>query len=316
MAAECVLSISPDVLNFPGSYTQNTSTEITLANTSFKSVYFKFSVNLAKGHCLIPARGVLLPHESCQVKIMLEAFKEESIAINTKFRLEYLQKNDDSVIDSVENVFKCFPGRKPFHLLKCNFVCTNPFENISSHQVETYENLHNQIGILLKENRELKCQIQNLNAIVFPANVENFTDPIEGIVNIENPFTINTIAESINNSFLKLVDKINLKKHSILLEIQKIREKHKSELQTHTSKLIQYKEQLNKHCSYISNVHENVELQVLEDVHKFYTKRVDELSQTTIPEPKLYFRIQMQPIETAFDVNIQFGVEDCETLKK
>ena len=75
-------------------------------------------------------------------------------------------------------------------------------------------------------------------------------------------------------------------------------------------KLQQYKETMNKHSRTLSDADENFKLEVYHDVHEFYKSRVDELSQQAIPEPRLYFRINQESIETCLDANIKFGIEN------
>ena len=308
--AKRVLTITPDFLTFPGHYTQETNCKIKLQSNS-TSVYFKISCTLAMGPRVTPNRGMLKPFESCDVSIVLDAFREDPTAKNIRFIVEYIQKEDNSVIDTVGNVFKCFQGRKPFHLLHCKFFGANPFDEMNEKpQNNQFENIKTEVEILRKENRELKIQIANLNASKSPEKIGNvFTETIGDWINVETTPSLYAIEESIDNYFKKLIENIQLKKASTLQELRKIRESHLSDLRNQFSVLQQYKEKLNDHQRTISDADDNFKLEVHHDVHEFYRSRVDELSEQTIPEPRLYFRINLQPIEACFDANIKFGIE-------
>lgn len=306
--AKHVLTVTPDVLSFRGHYTHKRNCRITLQNTSPTLVYFKLSSTLAKGPEVTPNRGMLKQYESCEVDIVLGAFGEDPSAMNIRFKVEYLQKEDTSVIDSVENVFKYFQGHKPFHMLSCKFFGTNPFDELNGNgRNMQFEDLQTEVEFLRKENRELKIKIA-LNASKSSEKIENtFTETIGEYVNIAPLYAIE---ESIDNSFGKLLEEILLKKQSVFQKLWKIRESYISDLQTHFDKLQQYKETMNKHSRTLSDADENFKLEVYHDVHEFYKSRVDELSQQAIPEPRLYFRINQESIETCLDANIKFGIEN------
>ena len=314
--AKRFLTITPDFLSFTGHYTQETHCRINLQNTSPTLVYFKISCTLAKGPEVTPSRGMLKQFESCDVSIVLGAFREDPSNMNIRFKVEYIHTEEYSVIDTVENVFKCFQSPKPYHMLNCKFFSANPIDEMNEQfergsQNEQFHDLQSEVGILRKENRELKIQIANLNASKSPKNITNiFTETIGEWVNVETQPSLYEIEESIDNSFRKLTEIIQLKKESVLQGLRRIRDIYVSDLQTHFSKLQQYKEKLNKHCRSISDANENFKLEVHHDVHEFYKCRVDELSQQVIPEPRLYFRINLQLIETCFDANIKFGIEN------
>ena len=314
--ANRILDISPEKLTFLGDYSQETSTLLTLKNLSHKSVYFKLRCNEdAKRSRVTPNRGILRPNEHCLVRIVLEPFSSDPTAKGIKFIIEYLQKKDDSVLDTVENVFNGFIGPKPSHLFKCSFYNNNnPFAECNRVQITNVETPLTEVEKLRKENTELRNQVDALKAALAIQSKDsisstNFAESLE-YINIEIPNLINTIEKDIITSFQKLMDKINLKKKSILLEVERARGKHYSDLQTHTNKLSHYKQELTKHSRSISIAKENHELEVHRDVQDFYNSRVLELSQQVIPEPKLYFRIHFPPIQTALDQHIRLEVEN------
>ena len=314
--ANRILDISPEKLCFLGDYSQETSTRLKLNNLSQKSVYFKLRCNEdARKSKVTPNRGILRPNEHCEVRIVLEPFKCNPVGKNIKFLIEYIQKEDDSVIDTVENVFNSFLGPRPSHFLECSFSNSNPFAEYNRTQSPNDDTSVKEIEKLRMENAELRNQVEALKGALAiqskkdSANSTKFDESFEH-VDIDSPTSINAIEDTIITSFQNLMDKILQKKKSILLQLEKVQGKHTSEIEIHKNKLAQYQEQLFTHSRSLSIAKDNYQLEVHHDVRDFYNNRVLELSQKIIPEPKLYFRIFLPPILTALDEHVQLKIED------
>ena len=312
-----ILDISPETLPFLGDYSRETSARLTLDNLSDKSVYFKFRCNgEATRSRVTPNRGILKPNEYCEVRIVLEPFTSDPSARNLKFLIEYLRKEDDSFLDTVENVFNGHLGPKPSHLFKCCFSNTNPFA-VSDRAKCTYEQTSTiEIETLRKENTELRKQIVALKAELAqqldsnPICSDNFVESLDFVnIELESSNSMSSVEQNVLSSFQKLLDMIQEKKNSILLELEKARMNHVSNLQTHTHRLAQYKQELTQRHRSISSTKDNQELEVHQDARGFFHDRVLELSQQIIPEPKLHFRIFLPPIQSALDQHVVLIVE-------
>ena len=310
-----ILEISPkDRLSFTGPFTREVSSTLTLRNLSNKSVYFKLKCNSSSGNHVTPNKGIIMQSESIDVNIFIEPFKEDPKSKILKFLVQYLQKDDDTVLDSVDNAFANYKNKIPHFLLECEFLI-NPFDDGTPSKTASHsEDLYREVLQLRKENKNLKEEIESLNETMSPSSDYNF---FKSNLKAENEKLVSfnksieefeEIKKEINSSFDQLIREFNLRREAILKKLIQTKDKFTAEKEIQEKKISHYQERLTRDTRALTDVTDNFELDVQQTVNEFLLSKVGELSHRFSTEPMVYFEFDLGSFESALDSYIVFKI--------
>uniref|UniRef100_A0A182N141 MSP domain-containing protein n=1 Tax=Anopheles dirus TaxID=7168 RepID=A0A182N141_9DIPT len=107
----------------PGPFRTAVASYMRLTNPTDHDIYFKIKTTAPKKYCVRPNCGILEPHESQEIAIVLQPFIFDSNEKNKhKFMVQSMVKPDDEDIN-LEDLWKKYPEKLMDSKLRCVFEC-------------------------------------------------------------------------------------------------------------------------------------------------------------------------------------------------
>lgn len=119
-----LLNIEPaNELKFLGPFRTAVASYMRLTNPTDHDIFFKIKTTAPKKYCVRPNCGLLEPHESQEIAIVLQPFIFDSNEKNKhKFMVQSMVKPDDEEIN-LEDLWKKYPEKLMDSKLRCVFEC-------------------------------------------------------------------------------------------------------------------------------------------------------------------------------------------------
>ncbi|XP_064398514.1 vesicle-associated membrane protein/synaptobrevin-binding protein-like [Halichondria panicea] len=135
-----ILDLDPSSeMVFKGPFTDVVTATLKLSNPTNDTVIFKVKTTAPKQYCVRPNSGMLNPHESADIAVMLQPFDPHATDTQKhKFMVQTMIAPNDFTMEQLDNVWKlASKGDLMDSKLKCTFVDVSPEEQPNSEETVT-----------------------------------------------------------------------------------------------------------------------------------------------------------------------------------